>query len=226
MDKSRIPTVLISLLALLFFEAPAQAGDLYAYNASTPVYEKPDSELPPLHMLSYGAKVTVADEAMESGSEWIKGKIEAEALCVVAYARSDALLPLPAPDLSVSGFQSLINQLEQVGAATSERKDNVTTQTQIFDHGVTLSTRTFHTSYGDFEEQSLLVSDITIAQGFLLARAIVNQDGISSEQMRRVPIIEKDEQGHPFIFDETHWQIISVTQTQEGILISFPERAD
>ncbi len=227
MDKGRIPAFLIALWALLSLNTPAYAESLYVYSPATTLHEKPVTDLPPLHTLSYGDKVSVAEDAVAPASnEWIKGKIEADATCIVGYTRADALLPLPAADLSLSGFQSLTNQLQKVGSAASERVEDVTTLTQDYDHGVTLTTRTFHTSYGDFEEQNLLVSAITVAQGFLLARTIVNQDGATSEHMTRLPTVEKDEQGNAYILDEGYWQIISVRQTPDGVLIQFPERAD
>lgn len=228
MDRSHIAGILILLGALLSLTAPAHAGNLYIYSATMPVHENPDSAQTALHTLSYGDQVTVADEAVSSStpSGWLKGKIDVDAACFVGYIRADALLPLPAPDLALSGFQSLTNHLQEVGPAKSERKEDVTTLTQQYDHGVTLSTRTFHTPYGDFEDQSLFVSNITVAQGFLLARSIVNQDGIDSEHMSRLPKIEEDEQGNAYVLDDGYWQIISVKQTPDGVLIQFPERAD
>ncbi|HBM87466.1 MAG: hypothetical protein P1U69_08280 [Parvibaculaceae bacterium] len=227
MDRSHIAGFLILLGALLSLTAPAHSGNLYVYSATIPVHENPDSAQIALHTLSYGDQVTVADEAVSpKPSEWLNGKIEVDAACIVGYIRADALLPLPAPDLALSGFQSLTNHLQEVGPAKSERQEDVTTLTQQYDHGVTISTRTFHTPYGDFEDQSLLVSDITVAQGFLLARSIVNQDGVKSEHMNRLPKIEMDEQGNAYVLDDGYWQIISVTQTPDGVLIQFPERAD
>lgn len=227
MDKGRTSAFLIFLWALLSLNPPVLAGSLYVYSPTALVYENPGPAQASTFTLTYGDRITGADEAVTpTPSEWIKGKIEAEATSIVGYVRADSLLPLPAPDLSLSGFQSLINQLRKEGAATSERMEDVTTQTQLYEHGVTLSTRTFHTPYGDFEEQSLLVSNITVAQGFLLARAIVNQDGVGSEHMTRLPRVEKDEQGNAYILDGNYWQIISVRQMPDGVLIQFPERAD
>ncbi len=227
MDKSRIPGVLILLWALLSLNAPAHSGSLYVYSATTPVHGNLDTDQAALHTLSYGDQVTVADDTVTSTpSERIKGKVDVEATTIEGYIRADALLPLPAPDLSLSGFQSLTNQLQKTGPAKSERQEDVTTLTQYYDHGVTLSTRTFHTPYGDFEDQNLLVLDITVAQGFLLARSIVNQDGVESEHMNRLPKIEEDEQGNTYVLDDDYWQIISVRQTPDGVLIQFPERAD
>ncbi len=227
MDRSHIAGILILLGALLSPTAHAHSGSLYVYGATIPVHENPNSAQNALHTLSYGDQVTVADEAVSpKPSEWLKGKIEVDAACIVGYIRADALLPLPAPDLALSGFQSLTNHLQEVGPAKSERQEDVTTLTQHYDHGVTLSTRTFHTPYGDFEDQNLLVSNITVAQGFLLARSIVNQDGIDSEHMSRLPKIEEDEQGNAYVLDDGYWQIISVKQTPDGVLIQFPERAD
>lgn len=227
MDKSRILGVLILLWALLSLNAPAHSGSLYVYSATTYVHENPDSGQTALHTLSYGDHVTVSDDAVTSTpSERIKGAVDVEATRIVGYIRADALLPLPAPDLSLNGFQSLTNLLHEVGPAKSERQEDVTTLTQRYDHGVTLSTRTFHTPYGNFEDQSLLVSDITVSQGFLLARSIVNQDGVESEHMSRLPKIEEDEQGNAYVLDDGYWQIISVRQTPDGVLIQFPERAD
>jgi len=227
MAKNGILGVLILLWALLSLNAPAYSGSLYVYSAITSVHENPDSDQTTLHTLSYGDQVTVSDDAVTSTpSERIKGTVEVEATRIVGYIRADTLLPVPAPDLSLSGFQSLTNHLHEVGPAKSERQEDVTTLTQHYDHGVTLSTRTFHTPYGDFEDQSLLVSDITVAQGFLLARSIVNQDSVESEHMNRLPKIEEDEEGNAYVLDDGYWQIISVRQTPDGVLIQFPERAD
>jgi len=227
MDKGRIPAALIFVSALLLPNAPANASSLYVYSPTTPVHEKPESDQPTIHTLTYSDQVTVAEEPVTTApDEWLKGKIEVGAACIVGYVSAGALLPIPAPDLSLSGFQSLTNQLQKLGPAESEQVEDVTALTQPYEHGVTLSTRTFHTSYGDFTEQSLLVSAITVAQGFLLARAIINQDGVTSEHMTRLPTVEEDEQGNAYVMDDNYWQIISVRQTPEGVIIQFPERAD
>lgn len=227
MDKCLIPAVLVLLWTLLSLNASAQAGSLYTYSPTTPVHESPDADQPTLHSLAYGDRITVSDDTVTSTpGAWIKGKVETEATCIVGYLQAGALLPLPAPDLSLSGFQSLTSHLHEVGPAKFERQEDVTKLTQHYDHGVTLNTHIFHTPYGDFEDQSLLVSDITVAQGFLLARSIVNQDGVESEHMNRLPKIEEDEQGNAYVLDEGYWQIISVRETPDGVLIQFPERAD
>lgn len=203
------------------------AADLYVYGATAPVYQHPDQGQPPIHTLIYGDRITHTNTSQTPPSNgWVQGKVTTETTCIMGYAQSDTLLHVPTPDLSQSGFASLTRQLQKIGDAQIEQADDVTTVSQTFGHGVTLLTRTFHTAYGDFEEQQLTVSNISVDQGFLMARAIVTQDGTASENMTRTPTIETDAQGRLFVFDDSHWQIISVQQTPTGVSITFPERAD
>ncbi len=208
---------------------PANAETLYVYSPLLPIHKGASLDDTEVHILDYGDKVTLVREETPTSpqpQEWAKIEVETEANRVVGYARTEALLPIPAPDVSQSGFAALTNRLTKSGPARTERSADITTERQSFKEGVTLATRIFHTPYGDFKEQTVTVSDITVSQGFLLARAIVNQDGIDSEHMGRSAKVETDEDGMAFIFDEDYWQIISITETQDGVQISFPERAD
>lgn len=215
------------LCAVVLLPSQALTKDFYVYETATPLHQEPASEEPVVHTLKYGERIIVDTTAETSPPDgWIKGKADAETICVMGYVRSANLLPVPTPDLSQSGFASLTDKLQQVDDPKIDKTDNVTTITQTFDHGVTLLTRTFHTAYGDFEEQQLEVSDISVAQGFLLARAMINQDGASSDHMARVPKVEEDAEGQLFVLDDSHWQIISVKEAPDGVIISFPERAD
>lgn len=227
MSRIHLQTLLVFLWAIFMLTPQLMAADLYVYGATAPVYQHPDQGQPPIHTLIYGDRITHTSTSQTPPSNgWVQGKVTTETTCIMGYAQSDTLLPVPTPDLSQSGFASLTRQLQKIGDAQVEQADDVTTVSQTFGHGVTLLTRTFHTAYGDFEEQQLAVSNISVNQGFLMARAIVTQDGTASENMARTPTIEKDAQGRLFVFDDSHWQIISVQQTPTGVAITFPERAD
>ncbi len=225
--KSYAQVLSAFLCTIALLPAQAFAANLYVYEPTTSLHQEPGSEEPVVHTLTYGDRVVVAPApAATPPAGWIKGKADGETICIMGYVQAAGLLPVPAPDLSQSGFASLTGRLKEIAGPETEKTADVTTTKQRFDHGVTLVTRMFHTAYGDFEEQQLEVSGITVAQGFLLARAMVNQEGISSDHMARVPTVEKDAEGHPFILDESQWQIISVKQTSGGVVIAFPERAD
>eukprot|EP00435_Cladocopium_sp_Y103_P078684 s1_g2423.t1 len=225
--KGSIQALLTLLCAMVLLPAQAAATDFYVYELTTSLHQEPGPEEPVVHTINYGDRVIVAatpDTSTPDG--WIAGKADGGTICIMGYVRSAGLLPVPAPDLTQSGFVSLTGRLQKITDPTTDKTDDVTTTEQTFDHGVTLVTRTFHTAYGDFEEQHLGVSGISVAQGFLLARAMVNQEGATSDHMARVPNVEKDTEGRPFILDESHWQIISVKETPDGVVIAFPERAD
>lgn len=227
MSRIHLRTLLVFFWAIFMLTPQVIAADLYVYGATAPVYQHPDQEQTPIHTLIYGDQITHASTSQTTPSNgWVQGKVATETTFIVGYVQSGTLLPVPPPDLSQSGFASLTGRLQKTGDAQIEQADDVTTVSQTFGHGVTLLTRTFHMAYGDFEEQQLAVSNISVAQGFLMARAIVTQDGTASEIMTRTPTIAKDAQGRLFVFDDSHWQIISVQQTPTGVVIALPERAD
>ncbi len=219
--------LLTLLCAIALLPAQAIAKDFYVYEPTALLHQEPGSEEPVVHTLNYGDRVMVAATSGTSPSDdWIKGKADGGTICIMGYVQVADLLPIPAPDLTTGGFASLTEKLEKIGDPVMDQTSEVTTITQEFNYGIALQTRTFHTAYGDFEEQHLEVSGITTAQGFLLARAMVNQEGVTSDQMTRAPNIEKDAEGNTYVFDDSRWQIISVKQAGNGVVISFPERAD
>ncbi len=203
--------------------------ELFVFTPILNIHAGPGPDQNVIEKLAYGARVhSFLEDRNRSGviAEWVKVRAISEASTTEGYVRADALLPIPTPDPAKSGFASLTDRLTITGDLTITRADDTTTAVQAYDHGVTLTTRTFHTPYGDFEEQHITASGFTVAQGFILARAIINQDGAGSDHLARRPNIEVDDEGNHFIFDDSHWQIISVVQTADGATISFPERAD
>jgi len=218
-------STIIWLFASLAYAQPSEF-ELYVFAPTLDVQTSPESGQQPVGTLTYGDRVYAATNTNDDDKTWINVRAETKAGHVEGYAHAEALLPVPVPDITKAGFASLTDQLTARGEPRGTKTDDTTTLSQTYHHGVTLVTRTFHTPYGDFSEQQISVSGITVPQGFLLARAIVNQDGLTSEHMARTSKMEIDETGNPFIFDDSHWQMISVGQTSDGVTISFPERAD
>lgn len=209
--------------------SPIRANELYVFVPTLGLQAAPGSDQKTLGTLSYGQRVEQI--AVDPGDnvlsgKWIKVRTDLSPERMEGYVDSDVLLPIPAPDLSKSDFSALTDRLTPTGEPTTSKSDDTTTTAQVFSHGITLTTRTFHTPYGDFSEQIITVSGLSVAQGFLLARAIVNPDGPDADHMNRTAKIEKDEEGNSFIFDDSYWQMIAVAKTPDGVVISFPERAD
>jgi len=206
--------------------AQSEPTELYVFAPTLALQASPGSDQENIGTLTYGDRVQIAAHTDAAAQDWIKVQIETKAGHVEAYAKVETLLPVPAPDIVRTGFPSLLDHLAPHPEESVTKTDDTTTVVQAYSHGVTLVTRTFHTPYGEFSEQQISVSGLNVRQGFLIARAIVNQDGPTSDHMTRTAKIETDEAGNPFIFDESHWQMISVTQAPDGVTISFPERAD
>jgi hypothetical protein len=209
--------------------APIQASELYVFAPTLSLQVSPGPDQMTLGTLSYGERVeqtAIDPDDNVLSREWIRVRTDLSPERIEGYAHSEALLPIPAPDLSKSGFSALTDRLTPSGKPATSRTDDTTTAAQTYSHGVTLITRTFHTPYGDFAEQMITISGLSVAQGFLLARAIVNPDGPDADHMSRTARIEFDEEGNNFIFDDSYWQMIAVAKTPDGITISFPERAD
>jgi hypothetical protein len=220
-----ILSTIIWLFASLAYAQPSEI-ELYVFAPTLDVQTSPGSYQQTVGTLTYGDRVHAATNANDDDKTWINVRGETKAGHVEGYTNAETLLPVPVPDITKSGFASLTDQLTARGEPSGTKTDDTTMLSQTYNHGVTLVTRTFHTPYGEFSEQQISVSGITVPQGFLLARAIVNQDGLTSNHMARTSKIEIDETGNSFIFDDSHWQMISVEQTPDGVTISFPERAD
>jgi hypothetical protein len=209
--------------------SPIRANEHYVFVPTLSLQAAPGSDQKTLGTLGYGQRVEQI--AVDPGDnvlsgKWIKVRTDLSPERMEGYVDSDALLPIPTPDLSRSDFSALTDRLTPTGVPTTSKSDDTTTTAQVFSHGITLTTRTFHTPYGDFSEQIITVSGLSVAQGFLLARAIVNPDGPDADHMNRTAKIEKDEEGNNFIFDDSYWRMVAVAKTPDGVVISFPERAD
>lgn len=193
------------------------------FDATLDVREQPEAEAALSHSLGYGDCVGVSPALPAMGWAAI---VQPDTDTALGYARPDALLPLPAPDLTRAGFGALLSRLTPEGEPVQQDEDGMAVIRQSYSHGVTLIERQIPFAGSVMTEQTLFVRGIDAAQGFLLARALVNQDGPASPHMERTPVIQKDETGARFVNDDSYWQIIVVREVEGGVTIDFPERAD
>ncbi|MEQ9143585.1 MAG: hypothetical protein RLO08_04430 [Parvibaculaceae bacterium] len=193
------------------------------FDAALEVRGQPEAEAPLSHSLGYGDCVHVSRALAATG--WA-ALVQPDTDTVLGYVRTDALLPLPAPDLTRTGFDALLSRLTPEGEPAQQDEDGIAVIRRPYSHGVTLVERQIPFAGSVMIEQTLFVRGIDAAQGFLLARALVNQDGPASPHMERTPVIQKDETGVRFVNDDSYWQIIVVREVEGGVTIDFPERAD
>lgn len=178
--------------------------------------------------LSYGDMVKIADvdaKVITSAprDHWVKINTEQ----FEGYILGTYLLPLPAPDLTNGGFQSLLSRLTTIGNPETAVTEDLDIVNQQYSDGVRHQEWRFKMPSGEvFSEERLFVADLSVFQGALLARAISAQEGLTSYRMTVLPELQMDENGAPSVYDDNEWQIIMVNQDPGGIVIQFPERAD
>ena len=186
MEKSLV--CILSTTIWLFAQgadAQPRQSELYVFAPTLNVQTSPGAGHKIVGTLTYGDSVQVSADSTADERAWVNISTDTETGRVQGYARMGALLSLPAPDITMTGFSSLTRQLTPSVEPSGTKTDDTLTVTQSYGHGVTLITRTFYTPYGEFSDQQISVSGLTVAQGFLLARAIVNQDGATSDHMTR-----------------------------------------
>jgi len=205
-----------------------QSGTHFVFAPTTPLHAEPapDSEI--IGTLTYGTPVTAL--GTQNRVEGIRGKTGGWAHIKTGdrtgYAMSTVVLPVPPPDLLVAGLLSYTEGLTPVGMTDETREPGLITRLTPYAYGLTLEERELEFEYGTFTEHQLLVTGLTLAQGYALASAIAHSTGPQSFQATSPIAPDKQADGTRRLFDDRNWQIIVVTETQAGLIISFPERAD
>ncbi len=218
--------IIIFGLALQPIFAQADSIERFVFAKSLTIRSAPKTGQNNTGTLNYGdsIKVTRVGEKEKIGpatDHWYK--IDA----IKGYVFGAYLLPVPPPDLTNAGIETFVSRLGFQNLEEKTDAQGTITWQKHFNHGVTLKEIMIKMGDGGyFSESHLLVTDITVFQGFLLARAIANHGGLESGIMKQNPRILKNPNGLHYVFDDSNYQIISVQETGDGVHIQFPERAD
>jgi len=227
---SKLLSIAFLLATSLFLTACSEPTtiELTVFATNLTVHSKAGTDQNVIGTLNYGDRVKVAEEdakaiATAPTDHWIKINTEQ----FEGYVLGAFLLPLPATDLTKSGFQSLLSRISTIGDPETSVTEDLDIISQQYANGVLHREYRFKMPGGDvFSEERLFVANLSVFQGALLARAISAQEGPTSYRMTVLPDMATDENGAPSVYDDNEWQVIMVNQTPDGIMIQFPERAD
>lgn len=202
--------------------------NLTVFATELTVYASDEPNAETVGKLAYGDTVIAAEkDANMIPSSSTDHRIRIKTDLLDGYVLAAYLIPLTAPELTNSGFSSLTSRLQAIDQPETMDETDLQTISQAFSGGVTLHELHFKMPDGGyFAEERLSVAGLSVFQGALLARAIVAADGVTSHHLSITPEVETDEDGKQFVYDDSDWQIFIVKQTDTGISILLPERAD
>ncbi len=202
--------------------------NLTVFATELTVYASDEPNAETVGKLAYSDTVVAAEkDASMIPSSSTDHRIRIKTDRLEGYVLAAYLIPLAAPELTNSGFRSLTSQLQAIGKPETTDEGELLTISQTYSDGVTVHERRFKMPDGGyFAEESLSVDRLSVFQGALLARAIVAADGATSHHLSITPEVETDEEGRQFVYDDSDWQIFIVKQTDTGVSIQLPERAD
>ncbi len=196
----------------MVYDSRSDGPQLFVFGNSLPMYMKSNGEYEELLSVSFGETVTLLEPVNDDA--WIV----AEYGHMAGYMDADYLLPMPTPMQDRTGIELYMRNIPEISLIHELQDEHGFTYEKAWQHeyGLTYIERFFKMS-DDYTvmEQHLKVDDISLFQGWLLARALLN------ELEREVPTIGENE-----IMDDNYYQLISVKKVDGGVEIFFPERAD
>ncbi len=224
--------ILLQLIIFGMIAAPlpaqADSNERFVFATALVLRAAPQTGHNKVGMLAYGDGVTIIKDGVKekigpSSDSWCK----IQAGSTEGYAFGAYLLPVPTPDLNQYGIKSFTSRLAFLKSEKSTDTHGTVTNEKHFSHGVIIKERKVKMGDGGyFSEDHLLVAGLSVNQGFLLARAIASGSGLNSADMQRTAKSLKKANGSEYIYDDSCYQIISVQETEAGVNIQFPERAD